>query len=389
MSRLEKTRLTADAQRELAAIDAALCGETVTPEHLPLAELALATQALRPRPSDEFVRALDSRAAQGFRRERQARANDSPRGSSSARPKGRRRLTSLRTALPALGLAALAAVAVTVSLSRSGGGRVAQPVPNSAAAAPRGPLVKAPAGATAGAGATAPAFGAATPTRQVERTSTLDIGVAPDSIQSAAQRVFTLASAFGGYVKQSNVSSGAPAQGGASFDVRLPSTNLAGAIAALSHLGHVRSENDTTNDVTDQFGSLQRSLGDLQAERSSLLRQLAGASEAQQTATLKARLHAVEARISQVQRALRALTARIDYTSLALSLTPESSSGAASGDLTPGAAAGDAARILDTALAVLVIGAAAVLPFALIILAGWIAVALLRRRLREQALDAR
>jgi Domain of unknown function (DUF4349) len=391
MSRLEKTRLTADAQRELAAIDAALCGETVTPEHLPLAELALATQALRPRPSDEFVRALDSRAAQGFRRERQARANDSPRGSSSARPKGRRRLTSLRTALPALGLAALAAVAVTVSLSlsRSGGGRVAQPVPNSAAAAPRGPLVKAPAGATAGAGASAPAFGAATPTRQVERTSTLDIGVAPDSIQSAAQRVFTLASAFGGYVKQSNVSSGAPAQGGASFDVRLPSTNLAGAIAALSHLGHVRSENDTTNDVTDQFGSLQRSLGDLQAERSSLLRQLAGASEAQQTATLKARLHAVEARISQVQRALRALTARIDYTSLALSLTPESSSGAASGDLTPGAAAGDAARILDTALAVLVIGAAAVLPFALIILAGWIAVALLRRRLREQALDAR
>jgi hypothetical protein len=389
MSRLEKTRLTADAQRELAAIDAALCGETVTPEHLPLAELALATQALRPRPSDEFVRALDSRAAQGFRRERQARANDSPRGPSSARPKGRRRLTSLRTALPALGLAALAAVAVTVSLSRSGGGRVAQPVPNSAAAAPRGPLVKAPAGATAGAGTGSPAFGAATPTRQVERTSTLDIGVAPDSIQSAAQRVFTLASAFGGYVKQSNVSSGAPAQGGASFDVRLPSTNLAGAIAALSHLGHVRSENDTTNDVTDQFGSLQRSLGDLQAERSSLLRQLAGASEAQQTATLKARLHGVEARISQMQGALRALTARIDYTSLALSLTPESSSGAASGDLTPGAAAGDAARILDTALAVLVIGAAAVLPFALIILAGWIAVALLRRRLREQALDTR
>jgi hypothetical protein len=96
----------------------------------------------------------------------------------------------------------------------------------------------------------------------------------------------------------------------------------------------------------------------------------------------------VEARISQLQGALRALTARIAYTSLALSLTPEPLSGAASGDLTPGAAAGDAAQILDAALAVLVIGAAAALPLAAIILAGWIAVVLTRRRLREQALDA-
>jgi hypothetical protein len=229
---------------------------------------------------------------------------------------------------------------------------------------------------------------AGAPPRLLERTSTLDIGVTQDSVQSAAQRVFTLASAFGGYVKQSNVSSGSSGQGGASFDVRLPSSNLSPAIAALSHLGHVRSENDTTNDVTDQLGSLRRSLGALQAERSSLLRQLAVASEAQQAATLKARLRFVEGRISQVQGALRALTARVDYTSLALSLTPESSGGAASGDLTPGAAAGEAARILDAALAVLVIGAAAALPLAAIILTGWIAVALLRRRLREQALDA-
>jgi hypothetical protein len=391
MTRLEKTRLQAEAERELRAIDAALAGERVAAEHLPLAELALTTRALRRSPSDEFAQALDARAAQGFRRERHdAPAKEFGGGSSSARPEGRGRPKSLRSAFPALGLglAVLLAVAVAVSLSRSGGGRVAQPAPSSTAAAPRGPLVKAPAAATAGPSVTAPGLGAGAPARLLERTSTLDIGVTQDSIQSAAQRVFTLASAFGGYVKQSNVSSGGSGQGGASFDVRLPSSNLAAAIAALSHLGHVRSENDTTNDVTDQLGSLRRSLGGLQAERSSLLRQLAVASEAQQAATLKARLRFVEARISQVQGALRALTARVEDTSLALSLTPESSSGGASGDLTPGAAAGDAARILDAALAVLVIGAAAALPLAVIILAGWIAVALLRRRLREQALDA-
>jgi hypothetical protein len=222
----------------------------------------------------------------------------------------------------------------------------------------------------------------------VERTSTLEIGVAPDSVQSAAQRVFSLASSYGGYVAQSNVSTGSPPQGGASFDVRLPSSKLSAAIAALSHLGRVRSENNSTNDVTDQLGSLRRSLAGLQAERSSLLRQLAAATEAGPAQTLKERLHRVEASISHVQAAVRALVARVDYTSLALTLTAESSAGAASGDLTPGAAAGDAARILDAALAVLVIGGAAALPLAAIVLLGWIAVALGRRRLREHALDA-
>jgi uncharacterized protein DUF4349 len=399
MSRLEKTRLTAEAQRELDAIDAALGGETVAVQHAALAELALATRALRPRPSDEFLQTLDARASRGFRRESdETPANRSSRRPSSPHHEGWRRLQGRGSTLTALGLgvAALVAVALTVSPSGSGGGRVAlpaprfgvaQPVPNGAPTAPRGPLVSAPAAGTAGASAASPA-GAGGPSRQIERSSTLDIGVAQDSIQSAAQRVFTLVSAFGGYVKQSNVSSGGPAQGGASFDIRVPSSNLSSAIAALSHLGHVRSENDTTNDVTDQLNSLRRSLGDQQAERSSLLRQLAAASEPQQAAALKVRLRAVEARISQLQGALHALTARIDYTSLALSLTPESSGGAASGDLTPGAAAGDAARILDAALAVLVIGAAATLPLALIVIAGWTAAAVLRRRWREQALDA-
>jgi hypothetical protein len=193
---------------------------------------------------------------------------------------------------------------------------------------------------------------------------------------------------FNGYVQQSNVSSGDSSQAGASFDVRVPSSNLARAIAALSHLGHVRSENGTTNDVTDQFESLRRSLAELGAERGSLLRQLAAASEAQQADRLKARIHSIDRRISDQQGALHALNARVNYTSLALSLTSESSPGAASGDLTPGGAARDAARILDAALAVIVLGAAAMFPLGLLLIAAWMIVTVTRRRLREQALDA-
>ena len=253
MSRLEKTRMSPEAQRELGAIDAVLGGESVAEEHVALAELALAMRALRPRPSDEFVQALDSRAARGFGPDsHEAPASDRARPLSSTESKGGRRLKIRRTALPALGLAVavLLAVALTASLSGSRGGRAAQPVSaGSGRTVQAGPMVSAPAAGAKGASAS-PAFGGAEATRLLERTSTLDIGVTQDSIQSAAQRVFTLASAFGGYVKQSNVSSGGPAQGGANFDIRLPSSNLSSAIAALSHLGHVRSENDATNDVS-------------------------------------------------------------------------------------------------------------------------------------------
>jgi Domain of unknown function (DUF4349) len=230
----------------------------------------------------------------------------------------------------------------------------------------------------------APSAGA----RQVERTASLDVGVAPASIESTAQQVFGLVSAFHGYVMQSSVSSGSAEQGGASFDLRLPSSKLTGALAALAHLGHVRSENDTTNDVTGQFDSLQRSLGDAQAERASLLTRLAHTSDPQRVVALKTRLRALEVRISRVHGELGALSRRIDYTSVAFSLTPERSNGATVGDLTPGGAAHDAARILTAALAVLVLASAALLPLAAIAAAAWIALTLTRRRLREQALDA-
>jgi hypothetical protein len=200
--------------------------------------------------------------------------------------------------------------------------------------------------------------------------------------------VFTIVSSFNGYVRQSNVSSGGPGQGGASFDIRVPSANLANAIAALSGLGHVRSENNTTNDVTDQFNSLQSSLANLRAERASLLKQLARASEGQEEARLKDRLRYVDAQISQEQGALGALGNRINYTAVAFSLTPEAAAPSKHSELTPGAAARNAGKILEAALAVLVLAAAALLPLGFITLAAWVVIGSTRNRLREQALDA-
>jgi hypothetical protein len=412
MSRHEKAEMKTQMRRELDAIDATLRGEATagseaTPAgEAPLADVSRALQTLRPRPTEEFVRALDARAAAGFRREGRAAASATRR--SARRPAMHARMRALpaprRRALlvSALGVAVTVALVAVVAVSpwRSGGGTMpTRPERAPSALSTAGPSVIAPSPASKTSATRAGRAGGETllaspagavpgaPARRIERTSTLDLGVAPGSIESSAQTVFTIVGSFNGYVRQSNVSSGG-GQSGASFDVRLPTANLTAAIAALSHLGHVRSENDTTNDVSDQFDALQRSLGDLRAERASLLRQLAGTADAQRAATLKARLHVVEVGIAQRQGTLRSLRARIEYTRLSLSLTPEAKGAASHGDLTPGAAARDAARVLDAALAVLVIGAAAVLPLALVGIAGWIAVALTRRRLRERTLDA-
>jgi hypothetical protein len=68
----------------------------------------------------------------------------------------------------------------------------------------------------------------------------------------------------------------------------------------------------------------ESSLAALRAERASLLKQLARASEGQEEARLKDRLRYIDPQISQQQGALGALTNRINYTALAVSLTAES-----------------------------------------------------------------
>ncbi len=370
------------------------------------AELAQALRELRAEPSEEFAQALDARAAQGFRRERRGRRT-------------RRRILRSPALVAAALLVVLAAVAVPLALSshahrapgatEADGGaaalsgsaagtarRHASKPTSGSISVPAVTASEAPAQSSA-AGGSAAASGAGAAARRVERTATLELGVAGSAIQSAAQRVFSLVSAFGGYVRESSVSSGpgsaqgsGSAQGGATFDVRVPSGNLSGAIAALSHLGHVRSETNTTNDVTEQLGSLQRSLGDERAQRSSLLKQIASASEEARAAELRGRLRAVEARIAHLEGSLRALRSRIDYTSLALSIAPENGAGASTGssDLTPTGAARDAAQILDAAIAIVVLAAAALLPLGIVLAALWWIAMLGRRRMREHALDA-
>ena len=65
----DETPITPEAAAELAAMEAALSGRPVAPEHADLAELALALRDERPLAPEDFTRALDERAAASFPRE--------------------------------------------------------------------------------------------------------------------------------------------------------------------------------------------------------------------------------------------------------------------------------------------------------------------------------
>src|SRR2546423_1096455 len=106
---------------ELDAIDAALAGDPIDPEHAEPAELALLLVQERPEPSDVFVRNLDERLAAG----------------GPARAPRRRWWPTV--AASAAGLAAAAAAVVGAAAGGSG-----SPAFRSPAAAPRPPPPAAP-----------------------------------------------------------------------------------------------------------------------------------------------------------------------------------------------------------------------------------------------------
>lgn len=382
MSRREDTPMTPEITRELEAIEATLRGEAVDPEWAETAELTLMLQVERPQPRPEFGAKLDARAARDFtRRPARARGGWEP---------------GLRPALALAACLLAAVVLVTGALTReqhpTPSAQVAKAPPTaqgtSSGGAP-GPTRRAQAGPPTA--VTPYAASGTSSARQVERTSSVTLGVPPAKLQDASRQVFDITTRlFHGYVLSSSVASGDGATGGGSFQLKIPSASVSEAEGRLAQLGHVRSQTDTTQDISSAVVSADRRLADASAERRGLLRALSRATTPNQTASVRVRLRLVEGQIAGADRDIRSLRRRADLTSVSLTIVPEAH-GAVVGDgggLTPGGALHTAGRILSVALSVLLIALAIALPFAL---AGGLAVAgtrAVRRRRREAALGA-
>jgi Domain of unknown function (DUF4349) len=371
--------MTSPETLELEAVDAALAGRYVAPEHAELAELALLLRDDRPEPAPAWATHLDRRVEAGF----------------PARPRERRVWIWVRNVAPAGGLVAcvvaiVAAAAVIEpggddSESGAGGGTVT-PLSDSAGGGESASQSEEPALSDR---AVQPHSRSGDPgtdrreRRAQQRSASLTLATARRDIDRVAAQVADVTGQLGGFVSSSSVSSN---QGGL-LQLRVPSDRLDSAIQRLSRLGRVRELQRRSVDITSSVVSARERLTDARAERKALLEQLAEADTVNETESIRERLEIVSREIARARRSLSRVNNRANFADVSVALVASRGSDDDEGAWTPGDAFDDALRVLEVAAGVALIAAAVLLPLALIWLLAWLAHRAVVRRRRERALD--
>ena len=366
---------------ELEALEAALAGDPAAePE---LAALVRDVRAEAPTMAPDFRARLDGRVADGFAK--------APRKA----PRHPRR----RTLMPALGVAGcVLAALVAVVLGAGGGSNDSASSGGSGAAAPLATQEQSSDSAKSGGGASgsaspalaAPAPGPAAPAQQrrVERSTRLELTTS--DVQGVSDGVVRATQAAGGFVQSSQVATG-DGRSTASFVLRVPTTRLDDALARLSKLGHVRSLQQSADDITNAYNGASTRLAEARAERRGLLRALSKATTAQEISSLRARIADNRRALQRYQREFDAVRNRASYATIGVEVTGVARKHAAvpgGGSWTPGDAAHDAVRVLEVSAGVALIALAVFVPLTLVGAAGGFAAVAVRRRRREAALSS-
>jgi Domain of unknown function (DUF4349) len=414
----------------LDAIDATLAGEPVDARFAEVAEIALLLSADRPQAPPEFARSLDKRVERRFA--------PMPGSAVAARATRRRRVAKRfweSTAALAAGVALVVAIVVVAGGHGAGSSAISSSASSTAASsASSAPSSGAAAGSSAGASgavatsaappplvptarrrststaqkatasstaapspqtsgsATTPVIQPPTTGRKVVQSAQLNLTAASGRIDAVAQEVYDVVGQVNGIVNSSSVTQGGPA-GYANFQLSVPSSSLAETMSRLSQLTYaqVASRTDNSQDITNQFDATTRALGDARALRTSLLKQLGNALTTQQVDSLKAQINDAEASISSDEATLGRLNNQVNFSQINVQInagTPPPPIAHKSGGFGIGRAAHDAGRVLTVAAGGALIAIAALTPVALVIALVWWVGAAVRRRRREQALDA-
>jgi hypothetical protein len=225
--------------------------------------------------------------------------------------------------------------------------------------------------------------------RKIERSALLVLGTDAEQVRAAASKVFVTVHSYDGIVLNSSIRDGKDGEGGASFDLLIPTSKLSDALASFSAIGEVRTRQESTQDITAPTVGLGERLQDAHARVESLLTQLSEARTDAERAAAEARLRAERRRVANLRSRLSSLQRRASFSRVSLRIESGDEAGAApgGGNWGVGDALDDAAHILAIAAGVTVIGLAILTPLALICLLGWLARRAWLRRARARALD--
>jgi hypothetical protein len=412
MRQREEHELSAEARRDLEALDRALAGDPVDPDLDGVATLARELRAARPQAAARFAAELDDRIAAGF-------------SSAAAQPKWNRirdwlaGLRPMQVVAPA-GALATAAIVISVAVIRSDGGDVG-PQGDATTAGSREPAVQADAAAErpsppADGGASGEAQGlqlrgtddpgarlgpeiapSVPPTppvpdpdrlapgqrdRVVESSAQVALSADGDEFEEVTDGVIEITDRYRGFVVSSDeTTSGETSR--ASFELAIPSDRLQEAIADLSGLAHVESRSEASRDITAATVGARAELTDAQAEVDSLLRQLAEAGTPTETREIRARLEIARAQVAEARDDVRRLARRAQFATVAVAVT---SDGSGDGDWGVEEALDDVGGILSTAAGVVLVSLAVLVPLSLVLALVALAYRLAVRRGRERAL---
>ncbi|MGB3951787.1 MAG: DUF4349 domain-containing protein, partial [Solirubrobacterales bacterium] len=222
-------------------------------------------------------------------------------------------------------------------------------------------------------------------TRNVERVASLKLATRGDQLEAVADEVIAVTDRFGGYVLNSDVSSGESA--GATFQLQIPAARFSATLAELSKIAHVRSRTQNSADVTVVHNAAERRLK-VALKRVARISALitAPATADTEKPALRARLRRARRTVRANRTRLAELRTRESFVPLALTIEADDSL-AAVGEGTLERAAGIAVDALTYIAAVLLVSLAIAAPIAIIGLLAWSVAHTAIRRRRQAAID--
>ena len=395
---MSRSELSPAASAELAALDSILAGEAVEDEHLELAALVDSVRAQSPAIGAASAQRIEARLAEARR----------PR-------RGRNALARPRVALAGgTAFALVLALAAVLGSGVLGGGTGNSPRPLAPRSIPAGAgpalhsLARKPAaafgpavgvtsatGSTAFAAPSAPATAKATRPlpntnpggRLVARNASLTLATTPGQMQTVADEVVASTVRLGGIVESSNVDVHGMASY-ASFDLSVPAGKLPALIGALSSLAAVRTLDQGTSDITNNYDAAAATLAEEKAQHAALVRALAAATTLVEQQTIEAKLRALDAKIAASSQRVGLLVSRGHNARVALAIVPAHPAAGAGAGGPVNRALNDALAVLDVVLAIALVALAILLPAGLVFVGLWWSAASLRQRSRERALAA-
>ena len=318
-----------------------------------------------------------------------ARVRETARAPRAAAPWERFRLPVRRVAVVAapavlaLALVSAGAVGLSRSSEREVFSEAARPVEDTPQSVEKETL----SATDLGAGATRDSAAGPTTGRAQRVSATLTVEVSDsDAVSDAAQDAIDLTRRLGGHVVSSSVTTGE--QAAATMTVRVPVGKVQQAIAGLSGLGRIVSQQVTIDDLQASLDALERRQASLRNQVARIGARLDTESlEPEERAVLETRLQRLQRELRELRRGITATHAEARMSTIELTVaTPEA------GVVAP--APSRLERTLDEALDVLVWEGVIVLalaivlaPIALLGLAAWLGQRLYRRREDERLLS--